>query len=121
MLYFGYLLIQAYALPARFSQSNMANSAIIFSLVVFFIWSFIPVSGYFIAKLLPKNLKAKGNLNQLSLLVIGAGIAAIEKLFFYFNIFTYEQGFINTLSIFILCFCVAYISVDTKTKLNNDR
>ena len=84
----------------------MATSAVIFSIIVFFIWSFIPVSGYFVAKL----LKANGYLNNYCLLATGMIIAGIENSLFYFDILTYEQSIIGVLVVFILFFISAYIS-----------
>jgi len=41
---------QLYAIIGVFSKNTVAASAIFFSLVVFAIWSFIPILGYAFAK-----------------------------------------------------------------------
>lgn len=56
-LYLGYVVTQLYAIAEVFSKNTMAPSALLFSLVVFVIWSFIPVLAYLLAKAMV--LKAK--------------------------------------------------------------
>ncbi|GHE77192.1 hypothetical protein [Thalassotalea profundi] len=106
-LYLGYLLVQTYPLINKLAHSNMATSAVIFSIAVFFIWAFIPVSGYFLAKL----LKADGFMHKYSLLILGIVIAMIENSLFYLDILRYDQSLIGILVIFILFFISAYISI----------
>ena len=45
-----------------------------------YIWSFIPMLGYLLAKL----LKANGNLNKYCLFAFGAGVGLIENGFYFF-------------------------------------
>lgn len=110
LLYLGYLLVQVFPIIDKFTQSNMATSAIVFSIVVFLIWSFIPVTGYFLAKL----MKANGYLSKRLLFGVGVLIAIIENSLFYLHILTYEQSFTGTFVVFILFFISAYISVSNK-------
>ena len=110
LLYLGYVLVQSYSLIGKFTQSNMATSAAVFSIIVFIIWSFIPVTGYFLARL----LKANGNLNKYLLFFTGGLIAIIENGLFHLNILTYEQSFTGTSIAFLLFFISAYISHSKK-------
>ena len=84
-----------------------------FSIVVVFLWSFIPFIGYWVAKL----FKANGKTSKYTLLVFGIGIGIIENSLFYFNCLTNEQSIIGTIIVFFLFFIVAYISTN-KTEVN---
>lgn len=107
-LYLGYLLVLLYSLMNKLWQANMPISAVFFSIVVFFIWSFVPVSGYWLAKL----CKAGGQASSTALFVFGASIGLLEKGLYYFAILTKTQNTIGTLIVFILFFAVAYISIN---------
>lgn len=104
-LYLGYLLVQFYPLINKLFQSKISLSAIIFSIAVVFIWSFIPFVGYWLAKL----LKANGQASKYVLFVFGIGIGFIENSLFYFEILTNKQNTIGTFLVFILFFIIAYI------------
>jgi hypothetical protein len=107
-LYFGYLLVQVCLLAVQISKSNMSVSALFFSVIVVLFWSFIPVVGYLLAKL----LKANGKVSKYFLLTLGVAIALIEKSLFYFEILTKNQVLIGTFVAFVLCFIVTYISTN---------
>ncbi len=100
-LYLGYVLIQFYPLIVKLQQVDIAPSALFFSLVVFLLWSFVPILGYIITK----SFKAKVSLSKLSLFSLGAAVALIEHGLFYFNILHYKQHFVSTLVMFI-CFAI---------------
>lgn len=104
-LYLGYLVSQLYTVVGVFSKNNVAPSAIFFSLVVFIIWSFIPVLGY----LLAKSLGAIGHSNKIFLFTTGVAIALIENSFSYFNLLSDKQHDIGTAIVFSLFFFIAYI------------
>ena len=104
-LYLAFMLVQSYSLISKLLQTSMPFSAVVFSIVVFFIWTFIPFSGYCLAKL----CKANGNLNNITLFFIGIIIGAIDKGLFHFKVLTQEQNIIGTLIIFSLFFATAYI------------
>lgn len=114
-LYFGYLLVQTCLLTVKIFQFNMSISALFFSVVVVLLWSFIPVVGYLLAKL----LKANGKVDKYILFIFGFAIALIEKSLFYFEFLTKEQVTIGTLVAFILFFIVAYISTNKTVKQIN--
>lgn len=110
-LYFGYFVVQFIPLIERLFFSNISILAMFFSVVVFFLWSFIPVLGYLLAKI----LKANGNLNKYFLFAFGAGAGLIENGLYYFDILTYDENVLVTLLVCMLFFICAYISKD-KTK-----
>jgi hypothetical protein len=107
-LYLGYVVTQLYAIADVFSKETIAPSAMFFSLVVFVIWSFIPVLGYFFAKM----LGAKGYANKVTLLISGVTIALIENSLRYFNILNDKQLNIGTAIVLLLFFLVAYLPLN---------
>jgi len=104
-LYLGYVVTQFYAIADVFSKETIAPSALFFSLVVFVIWSFIPVLGYFFAKL----LNAKGHATKFTLLVSGVIVALIENSLTYFDILNNKQLNIGTAIVLLLFFLIAYL------------
>lgn len=114
-LYLGYLLVQLSPLIIKFFQVNLAISSILFSVVIVFIWSFIPFIGYWVAKL----FKANGKANKYSLFIFGVGIGIVESSLFYFDFLTNKQANIGTLIAFFLFFVVAYISTN-KNKFDGE-
>ncbi|MFC3153207.1 hypothetical protein ACFOEK_19365 [Litoribrevibacter euphylliae] len=80
-LYLGFLLANTYSVVKVIYTSGIPFLTIVFSVIVFLIWSFFPVMGYGLARL----LGAKGHANKYTLLGLGIGICLIEKLL-------YEQG-----------------------------
>ena len=111
-LYLGYVVIQLYAIVDVFSKNTIAPSAIFFSLVVFVIWSFIPILGYAFAK----AIGAHGHTNKITLLVSGIIIALIENGLTYFNLLSDKQYNIGTSIVFLLFFLIAYLPLSTKEK-----
>jgi hypothetical protein len=106
-LYLGYFLVKFYSVFEVLSQENIALSALIFSIVVFFVWSFIPVLAYLFAKL----IGAKGRSSAMVLFVIGASAALLENALFYFNVLTPYQGDRGTLIVMGIFFITAYFSL----------
>ncbi len=111
-LYLGYILVQFHPVINKFLQSNISISAMLFSVVIVFIWSFMPFVGYWLAKL----FKANGQASKYMLFIFGVGVGLIEKSLFYFDILTYKQNAIGTFVVFILFFIIAYIPTN-KTEL----
>lgn len=107
-LYLGYLLVQLYPLIIKVFQLNISISAIFFSIIVVFIWSFIPFIGYCLAKLFNANGKA----GKYILFTFGTGVGIIENSLFYFDFLTDKQSTIGTFVVFFLFFMVAYISTN---------
>jgi hypothetical protein len=110
-LYLGYCLVKLYSVAHVLSQENLAFSALVFSIVVFLIWSFIPVLGYLFAKL----IGAKGQSSTIILLVIGIGAGLLENALFHFNLLTPYQGDMGTLIVMGIFFITAYFSLHTHT------
>lgn len=84
-----------------------------------FIWSFIPVVGYWLAKL----LKANGQASKYLLFIFGVSVGLIEDSLFYFDLLTAKQNTIGTLIVFILFFIIAFISINNikfGTQKSND-
>jgi hypothetical protein len=108
-LYLGYFLVKLYSVFDVLSQENIALSALIFSIVVFFVWSFIPVLAYLFAKL----IGAKGRSSAKVLFVIGASAALLENALFYFDVLTPYQGDRGTLIVMGIFFITAYFSLTT--------
>ena len=111
-LYLGYVVTQFYAIAGVFSKETIAPSALFFSLVVFVIWSFIPILGYFFAKL----IGAQGHANKGTLLMSGIIVALIENGLTYFNILNDKQLNIGTAVVVLLFFLIAYLPLN-KQKL----
>ncbi len=107
-LYLGYFLVKLYSVANVLFRENLVFSALFFSIIVFFIWSFIPVLGYLFAKL----IGAKGQSSTKILLIIGAGVGLLENALFYFNILTPYQGDIGMLIVTGLFFITAYFSLN---------
>jgi len=111
-LYLGYVVTQFYAIVDVFTRNTVAPSAIFFSLIVFVIWSFIPVLGY----LLAKTIGAKGYASTLNLFLGGIVIALLENGLTYFNLLSQQQYNIATAIVFFLFFLLAYVPLN-KPKL----
>mgnify|MGYP000507114702 CR=1 FL=1 len=105
-LFLGFLAIQIVTVLVKLFQSNLSVSSILFSIAVVFIWSFIPFTGYWLAKL----FKANGNASKQLLFVFGICIGLIEKSLFYFDVLSNKQTDISLAIVFVLFFIVAYIS-----------
>jgi hypothetical protein len=107
-LYLGYLFVHLPPLIIKLFEASVSFSAILFSIVVIFIWSFIPFLGYCLAKL----FNAKGVANKYLLFTFGVGIWLIENSLFYFDFLTNSQTIMGTLVAFFLFFIVAFIPVN---------
>lgn len=103
-LFLGYVITQFYAIAEVFASNNIAPSAMFFALIVFIIWSFIPVLGYALAR----KLKAPGYSNKMILIGAGITIALFENGLTYFNFLTDAQHDIGTAIVFSLFFAFAY-------------
>ncbi len=106
-LYLGYLFVHLYSVLGMFIKATMSIETIIFSIIVFLIWSFVPVLGYFIAKV----AGAKGEMNPRMLFFSGALVSLLENILFYFNILFVEQNSTGTLFAFVLFVIIAFISI----------
>jgi len=106
---------QLYAIIGVFTKNTVAPSAIFFSLIVFAIWSFIPILGYAFAK----ATDAHGHTNRVTLLLAGISIALIENGLTYFNLLTQQQHNIGTAIVFLLFFLCAFLPLKIKETLRD--
>lgn len=106
-LYLGYFLVKFYSVINIFSQQSMPLSSLIFSIVVFVIWTFIPVLGYLFAKL----IGAKGKSSARILFIVGAVLGLFENVLFNFEFFMPYQGDVSIIMVMVLFFITAFISL----------
>lgn len=106
-LYFGYSLVKLYSVINVLSQQSIALSSVIYSLVIFVIWSFIPILGYLFAKL----IGAKGHSSEKMLFIVGAMVGLLESTLLYFEAFSGSRGSISTLIVMGVFFITAYFSL----------
>lgn len=106
-LYLGYFLVKFYSVINIFSQQSMPLSSLIFSIVVFVIWTFIPVLGYLFAKL----IGAKGKSSARILFIVGAVVGLFENVLFNFEFFMPYQGDVSIIMVMVLFFITAFISL----------
>ena len=104
-LFSGYLFVQLFSLTHLFNKASISLTAVFFSIIVFVIWSFIPVIGYVLAQFLGANSKMKNS----SLLFYGLVVGLIETSLFYFDILTKQGSGAGTILVFSLFFFVAFI------------
>lgn len=114
-LYFGYLLVQTYGIIDVFLNNTIAPSAAFFSIIVFVIWSFIPLLGYLLAKI----LGAKGNESKWLLFIVGISVALFENSWFYFDWLVKGEDLFATAIVFSLFFISAFFSFNKQTVTNS--
>jgi hypothetical protein len=114
-LYFGYLVVQTYGIIDVFFKNTIAPSAAFFSIVVFIIWSFIPLLGY----LLAKAFGAKGTTSKPLLFMLGIGVALFENSWFYFDWFVKGEDLFATALVFSLFFLLAFSPANKKSVINS--
>ena len=114
-LYFGYLAVQTYGIIDVFLKNAIAPSAAFFSIVVFVIWSFVPLLGYLIAKI----LGAKGGTSKPLLFMLGFGIALFENSWFYFDWLVKGEDLFATAIVFFLFFIFAFLPFNKQTVTNS--
>lgn len=113
-LYFGYLVVQTYGIIDVFLKNTIAPSAAFFSIIVFLIWSFIPLLGYALAK----ACGAKTAITKPVLFLLGCGVALFENSWFYFDWLIKGEDLISTVLVFLLFFIIAYLPFSQTTKIN---
>jgi len=113
-LYFGYVFIQFFPVVNKIYHENISASAVLFSIVVFLIWSFIPIIGFLLSKLFRSPPKPP----SVYFISYGALVALIEISLFYFNILNNEQYVIGLGISFTLFFIITFIPV--KSLISNN-
>jgi len=111
-LYLGYLSTQIYSTYSVIVDASMPFSALIFSIVVLLIFSFIPILGYVIGYM----YGFRHRFSNLQLLLIGCGIGWVENAFFYFELFNRNQLEMVLLIATITFFAVNFININKKAK-----
>ncbi len=103
-LYAGFVSVQLYNALKVLLFTSASASAIFFSVIVFIIWTVLPVSAYAIAKL----CGGRSNYKPWVLIVLGAAIALIEKLIFHLGLFGKDEFALGMGFAAILFFILAY-------------
>jgi hypothetical protein len=104
-LYLGFLLGQSFSVAQVIYSANIPLLTIVFSIIVFLIWSFIPVMGFALARLLGAQLKY----TKYWLVALGVMISLIEQLLYHYNVITSKDGYVTMLLTATLFFAVAYL------------
>jgi len=113
-LYLGYLITKLHSFYEVLSGVNFVWSIYIFSFVVFLAFSFFPVLGYSLAKL----VGAYGTSNRLVLIASGLTVGLMEMALVDFNIIAFGDGFMSELAAFFFMFIAAFIPFYLKTLFN---
>lgn len=109
-LYFGYVIAQSISVIEKFSVSNISASAAFFSIIVFLIWSFFPITGYLVAKL----FKAQGQLSSMMLFIFGIGLGVVERSLYYLEVLAYGEENTSLAIAFALSVVIGFISINAK-------
>ncbi|WP_085299352.1 hypothetical protein [Cognaticolwellia mytili] len=112
-LYLGYILAQTFAVIEKLMTATMSPLALFFSIVAFVIWSAFPMLGYLLAKV----FKAKGNLNNKTLLASGFALGFVENILFHFDILPYGWEGAGTFIVATLAFCLAFVCLTKPVQL----
>lgn len=104
-LYFGFVFAQSFSVAEVIYNANIPPLTIVFSIIVFLVWSLLPFLGYGLARL----LGAKPQSNKLLLIGLGISISIIEQLLFHFDLLTTGDGYLTTLVTASLFFISAFL------------
>lgn len=88
-LYLGYLLGQSYTAVQVMYHAQISFMALIFSIIVFLIWTFFPVLPYGAAKLMGARNKHNGFL----LFAVGVSVSLLEKLLAYSGLLDTQEAY----------------------------
>jgi hypothetical protein len=104
-LYLGFIFAQSFSVADVIYNANIPPMTIVFSIIVFLVWSLLPFLGYGLAKLLGAQLKC----SKLLLIILGVCISIIEQLLFHFDLLTTMDGYLTTLVTAALFFIITFI------------
>lgn len=90
----GYIVVQFYAVINLLLKETISPYAMLFSIVVLIIYSFLPIIGYLLGRSLFSRMLALRRLATFELIGLGFSIGLIEKLLFFANILHYKQTYI---------------------------
>lgn len=106
-LYLGFLLGQSFPVAQVIYKANIPPLTIVFSVIVFLIWSFFPVMGYGLARFFGKRL----TYSKATLIALGLIISLIEQLLFYYELLSNKDGYVTMLVTGSLFFVIALLPV----------
>jgi len=107
-LYMGFLFAQSFSVAQVIYNANIPPLTIVFSIIVFLAWSFLPVLGYGAARLFGAKLEC----NKYLLIFLGVCISIIEKVLFHFEVLTTMDGYMTTLVTASLFFATAFLPLN---------
>ncbi len=107
-LYSGFVSVQLYSVINVLYNNSVSFSALFFSVIVFIIWTLLPVSAYGIAKLCGRT----SNFKPWVLIVLGVFIGLSEKFVFHLGLFGKDEFALGMLAVFVICFALAYVPND---------
>ncbi len=109
-LYLGFLLGQSFSVVQVIYNASIPLLTIVFSIVVFLTWSFLPLMGYALARLLGAQLKY----TKYWLIALGLMISLIEQVIYYYDVTTSKDGYATILVTASLFFAVAYLPLSQR-------
>lgn len=115
-LYLGFLLTQSHSVINVIYAADIPLITVIFSIVVFLIWSLFPVLGYGLASVIryrlikAKLVQEKASLHKYRLFALGCSISLIEQGLFHFDILSRKDGYAAMLVTTGLFFATAFLS-----------
>ena len=86
-LYLGYLSAHIYSTYSVIQSTSMPMIALVFSIAVLLIFTFIPIMGYVAARM----LGAEPSFSKIQFLLLGCGVGWLENAFFYFEVIGRDQ------------------------------
>ena len=104
-LYLGFIFAQSFSVVNVIYNANIPPMTIVFSIIVFLVWSLLPFLGYGLAKLLGAKLEC----SKLLLVLLGISVSCIEQLLFHFDLLTTMDGYLTTLVTASLFFVTAFL------------
>jgi len=113
-LYLGFLLTQSHSVITVIYNANIPLLTIVFSIVVFLIWSLFPVLGYALGRGVTHLLNIKSDCNKYVLFALGCSISLIEQTLFHFEVLSLKNEYSAMLITSALFFSAAFITRNRK-------
>lgn len=113
-LYLGFMLGQSYSVIQVIYQADLPLLTILFSILVFLIWSFIPVLGYVFAR----YFFGRPILNRWQLSAAGLMISLFEKSLYSLELVTRQDGYLSIAVTSGLFLALGLIPFFAKLKIN---
>lgn len=109
-LYLGFLLAQSFSVAQVIYNANIPILTVLFSVIVFLIWSFFPILGYALARAFGKKLVV----NKYVLITLGLSISLLEQLLYHLDILTSKDGYLTILLTAAMFFAIAFLPLNRK-------